>query len=116
MALYTFAMPVGMDPMTVTPDRVAAYLTGKGYVLTNGASVNAVALTISIDCDRDPSADAAQFANAPTPKEQRVVTAKQAVALYVAAVAAIPVATRTPEQTLLLALIQLFGAQIGATS
>lgn len=107
MALYTFAMPIGMDPMTVTPDRVATYLTGKGYVLTNGASVNAVALTISIDCDRDPSGDAAQFTNAPTPKEQLKTNAFAAVGAYLAYVNAIPIALRTKEQVVLLALLQL---------
>ncbi len=95
-----------LGAVTNSPQRVAAYLAAKGYVLTDGVSLHGDG-SITVECDRDPTADLAAYVDAPTPKEQRVVTAKQAVALYVAAVAAIPAAARTPEQRCLSALLSL---------
>jgi hypothetical protein len=102
--LYTFTLPAGMDPLTVTPDRVAAYLTGKGYTVNNGAQIDASG-SVTIDLDRDPSADVPAFTDAPTPAETQFAAAKSYLqGTYVPAIQAIPAASRTPEQRAILAL------------
>jgi hypothetical protein len=100
MPIFT-AMPGA--PAT-DPARVAAYLQGKGYVLGDGVSLHGDG-NVSIDADRDPTADLASYTDAPTPQEQAVLTAVAYLkATYVPSIQAILPANRTPEQRALLAI------------
>lgn len=115
---FTFPIPAGIvDLSTVTPDRVAAYFTGKGYQVLDGAAIDAVNRQIIIGLDRDPSADLSAFAALPSVP---LTTAEQAVAqaiaylknTYLPFVQAIPNATRTNEQRALLAILVILKAQL----
>jgi ribosomal protein S11 len=93
-------------PNATDPARVVMFLAAKGYVVADGVSIMTDG-TVVFDADRDPTADLAAYTNAPTATEQLKQDALTAVNAYLVFVNALPVATRTHEQNVLLALLVL---------
>lgn len=110
MPIFTITPPVA----ATDPARIDAFLAAKGFTVIDGSSVHSDG-SVSVTCDRDPSATFKTYSDAATLGETATQTAIAAVKTYLAVTSTIPLVTRTPEQTMLLALIHLFGAQIGAT-